>query len=210
MRKTAAICALALIFFSLGGCAQEQGKTEYIGADNAKASALEAAGFSAGQVEFSGTDMSTRNGMDYYEVEFAANGETYQYSIDAITGVVIDSQTPQGSSAAESSAPDGQSPPAVLPTASGAPTAPIAVPLAPAEQNSGSDEAMISEEEARALALAQVPGASAGDIREFETDYDDGRLEYEGKIYFDHMEYEFEIDGYSGAIRTWEAESIYD
>ena len=24
------------------------------------------------------------------------------------------------------------------------------------------------------------------------------------------MEYEFEIDGYSGAIRSWESESIYD
>ncbi|MBP3486562.1 MAG: PepSY domain-containing protein, partial [Oscillospiraceae bacterium] len=59
-------------------------------------------------------------------------------------------------------------------------------------------------------ALAQVPGATVDNIREFGVDYDDGRLEYEGKIYYDHMEYEFEIDGYSGAIRSWDVESVYD
>jgi len=68
------------------------------------------------------------------------------------------------------------------------------------------DSSGISPEEAKAIALAQVPGAAETDIRGFETDYDDGRLEYEGKIVYDGMEYEFEIDGYSGAIRNWEAE----
>ena len=68
----------------------------------------------------------------------------------------------------------------------------------------------ISDAEAKKIALAQVPGAKESDIREFEVDYDDGRLEYEGSIYYGEMEYEFEIDGYSGAIRSWEAESIYD
>ena len=68
----------------------------------------------------------------------------------------------------------------------------------------------ISDEEAKKIALAQVPGAKESDIREFEVDYADGRLEYEGSIYYGEMEYEFEIDGYSGAIRSWEVESIYD
>ena len=69
---------------------------------------------------------------------------------------------------------------------------------------------MLSAAEAKKIALAQVPGAKESDIREFEVDYDDGRLEYEGTIYYGELEYEFEIDGYSGAIRSWEAESIYD
>ena len=68
----------------------------------------------------------------------------------------------------------------------------------------------ISAGEAKKKALAQVPGAKMSDIVEFETDRDDGRIEYEGKIYYDHMEYEFEIDGYSGAIRNWEVEAIHD
>ena len=58
------------------------------------------------------------------------------------------------------------------------------------------------------LVLAQVPGASRSDIREFETDSEDGRTEYEGKIRYDGMEYEFEIDAYSGAFRSWEAEQL--
>ena len=68
----------------------------------------------------------------------------------------------------------------------------------------------ITADQAKEKALSQVPGAAVSDIREFETDYDDGRLQYEGKICYDGMEYEFEIDGYSGAIRNWEAESMFD
>lgn len=68
----------------------------------------------------------------------------------------------------------------------------------------------ITADQAKEKALSQVPGATVSDIWEFETDYDDGRLQYEGKIYYNGMEYEFEIDGYSGAIRSWDAESMFD
>lgn len=73
-------------------------------------------------------------------------------------------------------------------------------------QSSGSDSE-ITAEEAKALALAQVPGATESDIIEFKTDRDDGRIEYEGEILYSGMKYEFEIDGYSGAIRSWEVET---
>ena len=65
----------------------------------------------------------------------------------------------------------------------------------------------ITAEEAKAMALAKVPGATEADIWEFSTDRDDGRIEYEGEIIYDGMKYEFEIDGYSGTIRSWEAEA---
>ena len=68
----------------------------------------------------------------------------------------------------------------------------------------------ITADQAKEKALSQVPGATVSDIWEFETDYDDGRLQYEGKIYYNGMEYEFEIDGYSGAIRRWDAEAMFD
>ena len=35
-------------------------------------------------------------------------------------------------------------------------------------------------------------------------------LENSGSGRYKRIEYEFEIDGYSGAIRSWEVESIYD
>ena len=68
----------------------------------------------------------------------------------------------------------------------------------------------VTADQARETALAQVPGADASHIYEFETDRDDGRLEYEGKIIYNGMEYEFTIDGYTGAIREWEAEPLWD
>lgn len=66
-----------------------------------------------------------------------------------------------------------------------------------------------SEDEIRAIALAKVPGATASDLR-MQLDYDDGRQYYEGSIYYDGLEYEFEIDAYSGAVLSWEVDSIYD
>ena len=74
-------------------------------------------------------------------------------------------------------------------------------------QSSGSDSE-ITAEEAKTLALAQVPGATESDIIKFETDRDDGRIEYEGEILYSGMKYEFEIDAYSGTIRSWEAEAV--
>lgn len=68
----------------------------------------------------------------------------------------------------------------------------------------------ITEDSAKALAIARVPGAALTDIREFKADYDDGRLEYEGTIVFDKTEYEFEIDAATGEFLSWEAESIFD
>ena len=64
----------------------------------------------------------------------------------------------------------------------------------------------ITADQAKEIALAEVPGATVDDIYEFELHRDDGRLEYEGAIWYDGTEYEFTIDGYSGAIRSWEAD----
>lgn len=66
-----------------------------------------------------------------------------------------------------------------------------------------------TEDEIRAIALAKVPGATDSDITLY-LDEDDGRLQYEGRIIYQNMKYEFEIDAYSGAIRDWDAESVFD
>ena len=44
---------------------------------------------------------------------------------------------------------------------------------------------------------------------EIEQDYEDGQLIYEGKFYYNAMEYEFEINA-DGVVIDWEVESIYD
>ena len=100
--------------------------------------------------------------------------------------------------------PEPAAPEVVDPTVTGTipEAAPETVPAAP--------ESTVTEEEAKALAIAKVPGAALTDIREFKPDRDDGRMEYEGSIVYDNMEYEFEIDAATGEFLSWEAESVFD
>ena len=44
---------------------------------------------------FSTAGLDRQNGTDYYAVDFTANGRTYAYDIDAVTGVIIDSSEDQ-------------------------------------------------------------------------------------------------------------------
>nr|WP_297172839.1 PepSY domain-containing protein [uncultured Agathobaculum sp.] len=80
---------------------------------------------------------------------------------------------------------------------------------APVQSGTASSGTTKTEAEARSIALAKVPGATQNDIRLY-LDNDDGRLQYEGTIIYQNMKYEFEIDAYSGAIREWDAESVFD
>ena len=72
-----------------------------------------------------------------------------------------------------------------------------------AQTNGGGN--YISEEEAASIALAEVSGATENDIR-IHKDTDDGRNIYEGSIYYDGVEYDFEIDAQSGQIIDWGSE----
>lgn len=63
----------------------------------------------------------------------------------------------------------------------------------------------ITLDEARSIALAKVPGATTSDIR-IHLDRDDGYQIYEGEIYYNRMEYEFEIDASTGTIIEWSVE----
>lgn len=65
----------------------------------------------------------------------------------------------------------------------------------------------VTADEAKELVLARVPGAALSDIWEFEADSEHHRTEYEGKILYDGVEYEFKIDGDTGAVLEWSEES---
>lgn len=291
-----ALCAAGLLALALSGCGggAAGSQAEYIGIDAAKALALEAAGVSESAATFSTAGLDRRNGMDYYAVDFTAGGQSYEYDIDAVTGVVIDSNT--GSGTAETPAGGAAETPAATPspsagqaaagqtsagqtgsantgsantgTTAGSITADRAKEIAlshaglTADQATfvrshldwddgrqvydvefydgsyteydyeidantgdvisydydaefysyqpnaatGATTASITADQAKSIALAEVPGATTSDIYEFEVDRDDGRIEYEGKIIYNNVEYEFTIDGYSGAIRGWESE----
>lgn len=64
---------------------------EYIGIAAAKEAALNDAGVPAAQADFSSAGLDSKNGTFYYEINFTGNGIQYEYDIDAMTGVVIES-----------------------------------------------------------------------------------------------------------------------
>ena len=277
-----ALCAAGLLALALTGCGggTAGGQAEYIGIDAAKAVALESAGVAEDDAVFSTAGLDKRNGMDYYAVDFTAGGRSYEYDIDAVTGVVIDSssgggtaETPAaGDDDGTASAPAAASPSPSAGQTTGGQAAAVTeeqaretalshagltadqvtfvrseldrddgrlmydvefytsdykeydyeIDAATGEilsydydaegysyQPNATPGTAITAEQARAIALAEVPGAAESDIYEFETDRDDGRLEYEGKIIYNNTEYEFTIDGYSGAIREWDAEPFH-
>ena len=96
----AALSAAALLTLTLAGCGQPSSQAEYIGIDAAKAIALEAAGVSESTASFSTAGLDKQNGMDYYAVDFDADGQSYEYDIDAVTGVIISSSAPASGVAA--------------------------------------------------------------------------------------------------------------
>lgn len=75
--------------------------------------------------------------------------------------------------------------------------------------SSAAPAASVTIEDAKRLALDRVKGATDSNIQ-IKTDLEDGRTVYEGKIVFDNMEYDFEIDAASGAFLEWDVESVFD
>ena len=152
--------------------------------EQAKQIALNHAGKTAGQVTFVKAKSDWENGKTVYEIEFIYRSGTsyleYDYEIDASTGKILSYDY------------DAEG---YVPSTGG---------------NSGSQTATITEARAKEIALNKVPGASTANIYEFKLDYDDGRLEYEGKIIYNSMEYEFSIDANTGNVTGWDVESIYD
>ena len=74
----------------------------------------------------------------------------------------------------------------------------------------GATTVSVDEATAKQTVLNKVPGATAADIYEWKLDFDDGRWEYDGKIVYNQMEYDFTVDASSGAVTEWGVESIFD
>lgn len=62
----------------------------------------------------------------------------------------------------------------------------------------------ITMDEAINIALSRVPGATRKNLQHIEKERDDGHVTYKGEIYYNGLEYEFEIDASNGNILEWE------
>ena len=154
-----------------------QPSNSFIGSDAAKQAALADAGVSAGDARFTKARMDYEDGVPVYEVEFYTATHEYDYEIHAQNGSVFHKEVEahQTSSGNHHGGTGTQT---------------------------GAD---IGAEAAKNAALNHA-GCAAGDVvfTKVERDYDDGWLVYEIEFYKGGLEYEFEIDGTSGAVLKFE------
>lgn len=93
---------------------------------------------------------------------------------------------------------------ATVPAQDSSTAAPSSVNQVQTEHVHNHGGADIGLERVQSIVLAKVPGATVSNIYEMERDVDDGRIEYEGSIFYNGYEYEFEVDGATGNILKWE------
>ena len=65
--------------------------------------------------------------------------------------------------------------------------------------------AAISEQQAKDIVKKEAPN---GQITKFKLDRENGRMVYEGEIYYNGQEYEFDIDAVTGDIVKWKVDEI--
>ena len=58
------------------------------------------------------------------------------------------------------------------------------------------------------IALKKVPGASNSHVKKIHLGRENGRMVYEGEIYYNRQEYEFDIDAVTGDIVKWKVDEI--
>lgn len=192
MNKLIKIFSIVSVIFITGTFAFAQVESDdYIGDKAARNIALNHSRVNKKDVAFINSKLDWEDGIVVYEIKFyTKNNKQYEYDINASTGEVIkfdfdfeDDIPFQNNSAVE--------PPSVT-------------------ENVQTSGGPVSPEQAKNIAVSKVPGASLKNIVKFKKDYDHGFMKYEGKIIFNNMEYEFEIDSTTGNIIEWEVESVWD
>ena len=70
--------------------AQQANNSGNIDLEKAKTIAVEDAGLSVSNVNFTKTNLETDDGVQKYEIEFTCNGNEYDYDINAQTGAIME------------------------------------------------------------------------------------------------------------------------
>ena len=148
--------------------------------------ALEAAGLTREQVRFDRTELDRERGKLVWEVEFHREGNEYDYEIDAYSGEILK----------QKSQPDDDD---VRPPKENHTPKP---PVQDTPETSESTQPVIIEAtRAEELALEAL-GLTREQVcfDRTELDRERGKLVWEVELYYDHTEYDFVIDAYTGEI----------
>ena len=168
-----------------------------ISMETAKFIAMKDAGISGESVSYSSAKLDWDDGRQVYDVDFFSVGIEYEYEIQASDGTILkkkqdaewgkNSGIPAGYVAGQPNAAAGQ-------TGAG---------------QSGAAQGVtgyLTMEQARQKVAERIPGVDPANVY-IKEDYDDGRLQYEGEVYYNQTKYEFELDAETGAFTDWEEET---
>lgn len=191
---------LTMLAVTLGGALTGCGAGKDIGQEEAEKIAFQDAGIQETDTSRLRVSREQDDGRKSYEIEFDAGNKEYSYEIQASGGTILSSdvetiqqniQTENQQAAQNPQTAETQQPAENQQTTE-----------APASQT---PTPAVSEADAKKAALDRVPGAAEQDLR-MELEYDDGRYIYEGDIYYQQKEYEFEIDANNGSFLKWSEE----
>lgn len=191
---------LTMLAVTLGGTLTGCGAGKDIGQEEAEKIAFQDAGIQETDTSRLRVSREQDDGRKSYEIEFDAGNKEYSYEIQASGGTILSSdvetiqqniQTENQQAAQNPQTAETQQPAENQQTTE-----------APASQT---PTPAVSEADAKKAALDRVPGAAEQDLR-MELEYDDGRYIYEGDIYYQQKEYEFEIDANNGSFLKWSEE----
>ena len=142
------------------------------------------------------------DGRTEYDVEIIYNGFEYDFEISAKDGTIFD-QSKEKADAGDLAKLKAKQDAAKDAKAESKDEANKTVVVDQSGSSNGSSNDSSSDiglSKAKSIALAQVSGASSGNITKAYKDYDDGRAEYDIEIRYNGYEYEFEISAASGKI----------
>lgn len=134
-------------------------------------------------------ELEDEKGRYFYEVELAKDGREYDYYVDASTGEVTLENEHDSYFDHDDEFDLDEMDDHIRDTAGG----------------KGSGKAVISEDKAKSIVLAKIPGAN---FVYLNLENDDGIRIYEGKATLGQHEYEFEINAESGVIIEWDKDMI--
>lgn len=211
MKKLAAVLLAGAAIGVFTGCGN--GGSD-IGRDAALEAALNDAGVSESDTSRLQVSEERDDGRKIYEIRFDVGQTEYDYEILASDGQVISSDIDSSREASAGNAGTGAQS-TTQTDGTGQSTAQDDAAQQNTEQagnaqnqqsgTANNAEVAVSLEEASAIALEKVPGATENDLR-IELDYDDGRYRYEGDIIYQQVEYDFEINADTGEVIEWSEE----